>query len=258
MIGLARFLRSIASSDHGRRVHALRVIADRIIPGYRLTWPQMGWWRDPEFNAYLDRFGERGGFNTHRKWSLWQLLRLVEAVEGDTAECGVFEGASSWLICASGAGRGRIHHLFDSFEGLSEPGPEDGSHWKAGALAASERLVRDNLRQFADGLVFHKGWIPDRFSDVEERTFAFVHIDVDLRKPTAQSLEFFYPRLSDGGILLCDDYGCTTCPGATEAIDEFLRDKPEKMLALDAGGGFFVKGIRTAPAASIPAGLGKG
>jgi hypothetical protein len=37
-----------------------------------------------------------------------------------------------------------------------------------------------------------------------------------------------------------------TCPGATKAIEEFLRDKPEKMLFLPDGGGFFVKGVATA------------
>ena len=227
-------------------------LAQRLVPGYRLTWHQLDWWHDPEFNAYLDRFGERLGFNTHRKWTLWQLLRLIEGVEGDTAECGVFEGASSWLICAGTMGKGRMHHLFDSFEGLSEPRPEDGAHWKAGALAASEHVVRENLRPFDADLVFHKGWIPDRFSDVAHRRFAFVHVDVDLAVPTAESLEFFYPRLSAGGLLLCDDYGCTTCPGATKAIDAFLQEKPEKMVALDAGGGFFIKGTRTGAPGTMP------
>jgi hypothetical protein len=33
---------------------------------------------------------------------------------------------------------------------------------------------------------------------------------------------------------LCDDYGGTTCPEATEAIDGFLAGKPEKMIGLDA------------------------
>ena len=120
----------------------------------------MGWWHDAEFNAYLDRFDERGGFNTHRRWTLWQLLRLVTAVEGDTAECGVYKGASSWLICTATNGQGRVHHLFDSFEGLSAPEAADGMHWKAGALSAGEDIVRGNLRPFADRLVFHKGSIP--------------------------------------------------------------------------------------------------
>ncbi len=248
-----RFVRRKGWNDPNARVAILRAFANRVFPDYRLTWPQMGWWHDAEFNAYLDRFDERGGFNTHRRWTLWQLLRLVTAVEGDTAECGVYKGASSWLICTATNGQGRVHHLFDSFEGLSAPEAADGMHWKAGALSAGEDIVRDNLRPFADRLVFHKGWIPTRFGEVEDRRFAFVHVDVDLRQPTLDSLEFFYSRLAPGAVLLCDDYACTTCPGATEAIDRFLGDKPEKMVSLDAGGGFFIKGIPTAAASTAVA-----
>jgi threonine dehydratase len=36
------------------------------------------------------------------------------------------------------------------------------------------------------------------------------------------------------------------CPGATAACDEGLADKPEKMISLPDGGGFFIKGIATA------------
>lgn len=243
MIAVARFLARIASRDGERRMRALKSLGDALIPDFRLTAAQLDWWHDAEFNAYLDHFGLREGFSTHRKWMLWQLMRLAYAVEGDTAECGVFQGASSWLICAANRGRERSHHLFDSFEGLSAPGPEDGNYWKSGALGAGEDIVRANLEPFEGSFVIHKGWIPERFHEVEDRTFAFVHVDVDLHQPTLDSLKFFYPKLAPGGMFLCDDYGFTTCPGATEAIDSFLVDKQEKMIALDAGGGFFIKEV---------------
>lgn len=245
MIGPARFVRDVFSQNRQQRLQGLKWFADRLLPDYRLTWYQLDWWHDPEFNAYLDRFGERANFNTHRKWMLWQLLRLIIDIPGDTAECGVYEGASSWLICAGTRGAGRTHHLFDSFEGLSDPDRSDGSYWAAGSLAAGEDVVGRNLEPFADSLEFHKGWIPARFSDVAGQQFAFVHIDVDLRQPTIDSLAFFYPRLPAGAILVCDDYAMSTCPGATSAIDTFLADKPEKMIGLDAGGGFFIKGTVT-------------
>ena len=99
-----------------------------------------------------------------------------------------------------------------------------------------------------------KGWIPERFAEVADRRFAFVHVDVDLLAPTRDSVSFFYPRLNDGGILLCDDYGFTSCPGATRAIDDYLTDKPEKMIALSGGGGFLIKGCVSAAAAPCTAG----
>jgi O-methyltransferase len=245
VIGLVRFLRNAPSKDPERRLRALRQIADRMVPVYRLTLCQLEWWQDEGFNAYLDRFGFRDSFHVHHRWMVWQLMRLVWEVKGDTAEWGVLAGGASWLICTANQGTGRVHHLFDSFEGLSAPGPNDGSYWKAGAMSAGEDIVRRKLKPFANSLVFHKGWIPERFPDVADKTFAFTHIDVDLHQPTLDSVEFFYPRLAPGGIMLCDDYALTTHPGATEAIDNFLRDKPEKMIWMDAGGGFLINGLAT-------------
>jgi hypothetical protein len=103
------------------------------------------------------------------------------------------------------------------------------------------------LARFANVQVY-RGWIPQRFGEVAARRFSFVHIDVDLYEPTRDSIEFFYPRLAPGAVLVCDDYGIVTCPGATKAIEDFLRDKPEKMLALTDGGGFFIKGVATSNA----------
>ncbi|MDR0664108.1 MAG: hypothetical protein LBF86_01110 [Helicobacteraceae bacterium] len=96
---IARLLRNALSSHNGRKHDALRIFADMLFADYRLTWADFDWWKDKSFNDYLDRFGERGGLNTHRKWTLKQLLRLTAAIDGDTAECGVFKGASSYLIC---------------------------------------------------------------------------------------------------------------------------------------------------------------
>ncbi len=154
-------------------------------------------------------------------------------------------GATSWLICDANRGRGKLHHVFDSFEGLSMPGANDGSHWSRGDLASSEEVARSQLAEF-EAVRFYKGWIPERFTEVADRTFSFVHIDVDLEQPTRESIEFFYPRISAGGIIVCDDYGHTTCPGATRAVDQFLAGKDEQMISCPSGGGFIIKGVETA------------
>lgn len=234
-----------------QRFEVLKLVAAKVLPEYRFKWPQMTWWYNEAFNAYLDHFEERCGNNTDRRWMVAQLLRLIADVPGDTAEVGCYRGAMSWLICEANRqvakSQRRVHHLFDSFEGLSEPGPDDGIHWQAGALACSEALVQSNLAPFAGQFCTHKGWVPERFREVADRTFAFVHIDVDLHDPTLASLEFFYPRLSPGAILICDDYGFSSCPGAMLACDRYLADKPEAMVQLSDGGGFLIKGVTTAP-----------
>jgi|NGEPerStandDraft_6_1074524.scaffolds.fasta_scaffold178746_1 O-methyltransferase len=242
-----RFARNI-----GYRFAALWIIAEVLCPEFRMRYNNINWMTDESFNRYL-RFVEKPeSINSGRRWMVYQLLRLTKNTPGDTAECGAYRGASSYLICSfiEHATLPKIHHVFDSFEGLSQPVGLDGAHWRKNDLRADATDAKKTLERFRK-VEFYKGWIPDRFPEVADRHFSFVHIDVDIYEPTRDSMAFFYPRLSDGGIILCDDYGFKSCPGATKAVDDFLRDKPEKMVALSDGGGFMIKGVHTSPPYSL-------
>src|SRR5262249_6618059 len=116
----------------------------------------------------------------------------------------------------------------------------DGSYWRRGALSAGEQALRATLTGFENYRVY-KGWIPERFKDVESLTFRFVHIDERLCEPTRDSLEVFYPRVASGGILLLDDHGFRSCPGATKAAEEFFANKPEELSLLPTGQAFTMK-----------------
>ncbi len=240
-----RIVRNFLFPNQSRRFQSLMILGSYFIKDYRFTWPQMAWWKNQEFNVYLSKFDENNGLNTHRRWMLAQLLRLTVNIPGDTVECGVYKGAGSWMICdfIKKHKCSKRHYLFDSFEGLSNPCSKDGAYWRKGDLSACEDYALTALKEFEDIIDVKKGWIPERFVDVSNCVFSFVHVDVDLAEPTKDSIEFFYNRLSPGAVFLCDDYGFDTCPGVTTVIDDFLRDKPEKMLILDAGGGFFIKGV---------------
>ena len=240
-------LYKLFQGDSLARFELMVKVAKLIYPSYRFSWPQMGWWDDIKFNNYLENFSEINGMNMDRRWMLKQIIRLTHDVPGDTAECGVYLGASSYLICQSNVENKkhtRNHYIFDSFEGLSAPVENDGSYWTKGDLSVPMNAAVEALSSFKN-TVFMKGWIPSRFSEISDKAFSFIHIDVDLYQPTLDSIEFFYSRMNEGGVILCDDYGCTTCPGATRAIDEFLKDKKEAMISLSSGGGFMIKGCVT-------------
>jgi len=194
-------VRLVVTKDSLIRFKVLTRIGKILVPKYRFKWPQMEWWDDPVFNEYLVRFNEIDGMNTDRRWMQYQLMRLIRNVPGDTAECGVYKGAGSYIICKVNQKNElfqRIHYIFDSFEGLSKPVESDGEHWVKGDLASPLETVSINLSEF-NNISIHKGWIPQRFSDIEHCNFCFVHIDVDLYRPTLESIEFFYPRLNAGG-----------------------------------------------------------
>src|SRR5258706_1266052 len=178
--------------------------------------------------------------------ALVRLLMDTDSLDGEVAECGCFMGLSSYLMCDylrrhNSDFLGAKYHIFDSFEGLSAPTleddvPEEFERAKAieamcaqGAFAASLDRVRRNLADFPD-ITFHPGWIPLTFQALAERQYRFVHVDVDLYDPTLESIEYFYPRLAAGGVLVSDDYGW---PGARKAIDEFCAERNMKFDVTD-------------------------
>jgi hypothetical protein len=65
---------------------------------------------------------------------------------------------------------------------------------------------------------FHRGWIPQSLAGLPESRYRFVHLDLDLHDPTQAALEYFYPRLVAGGMVVCDDYNW---PGARKAIEGY-------------------------------------
>ncbi len=220
---------------------AAEALATAVYPKYKFSEFGRIFLEDAAFLTYYARFMDPGNWHSlDRKYTLNQLLKLVRHIEGDIAECGAYKGASAYLMCRILAGTPSLVYLFDSFEGLAEPLAIDGKYWRKGALSTSEQLLRETLREF-DNYRVYKGWIPERFREVADRTFRFVHIDVDLFKPTWDSLEFFYPNLAPGGIFLLDDHGFSTCPGAKKAADKFFADKPEPLAMLPTGQAFAIK-----------------
>ncbi len=237
--------RDVETSQAGR-FQLINAIARRF--GFRLYNQNLIWFEEVDrlSSEWLARpYSEQPLKDRH--FILYSMAKSVANLLGDTAECGVYYGASSFLIClATVSSSNPTHHVFDSFAGLSQPDANDlistdRQHWRKHDLAVPQPIVEANLNCF-DFVRYHAGWIPDRFHEVAHRQFSFVHIDVDLYQPTHDSLSFFYERMVPGGVILCDDYGFSTCPGATKAFDGFIADKPEnRVIHLTSGQGFIIK-----------------
>lgn len=189
-----------------------------------------------------------------RHIALFQILISVleKNIKGNIAECGCFRGQSSYGI-ASILKKFKFEEkffIFDSFEGLSDLSPEDRNEIRIlsnnevitqqKSFAADLEVVKNNLRDFSF-VQYYKGWIPDRFPEVKNKKFSFVHIDVDLYRPIKDALDFFYPRLEKGGIIVLDDYGMSQFPGAKKAVDEFLKKENPDLFFWHPFGGAFIK-----------------
>ena len=90
-------------------------------------------------------------------------------------------------------------------------------------------------------VIITEGEFPKTSNIIQEKYFSFVHIDVDIYKSIMECCLFFYNRMNVGGILLFDDYGDLSCPGAKEAVDEFFSDKLENPIYLPTGQSFIIK-----------------
>ena len=86
-----------------------------------------------------------------------------------------------------------------------------------------------------------QGAVPDVLETLGFGEVAFLHLDMNCALPERAALEFFWRRLSPGGIVLLDDYTYFGHGSQTEAIDAVAPRLGFKVLALPSGQGLIVK-----------------
>ncbi len=183
-----------------------------------------------------------------RRFVLIEFARYVRHLSGSTAECGVARGVGSALICKALEGtydNDERHFGFDAFAGLPQPDPIDrmttgGRGWRKGELLHDGSLAKELFAEFEQAEL-RIGWIPETFTGLESHQFRFIHIDVDLYRATRDSLEFLFPRMVSGGVVLLDDHGMTTCPGARQAALDYFATVNEQVVDLPTGQGLVIK-----------------
>lgn len=155
-------------------------------------------------------------------------------VAGDIAEAGVDYGDCSWVI--NSAFPDRRFFLYDTFAGFdgrdvaverehdftSQDFFESAGYFKRDSFATPDEqteYVKKRLK-YPEQAVFRKGYFPETAAGEEDRRFAFVSLDMDLYQPILSGIEFFYPRLSDGGYIMIHDYNHREFQGIKQAVAE--------------------------------------
>lgn len=144
---------------------------------------------------------------------------IEEAVEKtrhlpyDMAEFGVFQGGSAKII--SQAAPEKTLHLFDTFtqqpfDDVVVPG------FKAGNFQVSLSDVLEYLKDLK--VEYHVGVFQE--ISLPEIQYSFVHIDSDLYQNISAGIDYFYPRLVQGGIIVFDDFDNENCGGVRLALTE--------------------------------------
>ncbi len=168
-------------------------------------------------------------------------------IEGAIVECGVWKGGgmmAAALELQREGDTGRELWLYDTFEGMPQPGEADVDHAGGKAIEAFlENQTKPDASAWCDAAieevkrnVMSTGYPEERMRFVKGRVeatipaqmpekIAILRLDTDWKESTAHELKHLYARVPRGGIIIVDDYGYWR--GAREAVDEFLAAQPE-------------------------------
>jgi len=93
----------------------------------------------------------------------------------------------------------------------------------------------------SDRVRFVEGLVEDTIPEQAPREIAVLRLDTDWYESTRHELVHLYPRLSSGGVLILDDYGCWL--GARQAVDEYIEANAVRLLLtrIDSSGRLAVK-----------------
>lgn len=156
------------------------------------------------------------------------------SVSGIFVECGFGYGRSFVIMSHFSEKSGRRIIGFDSFEGFPELHANDKSprnakkrEWSVMNLKEANKLIRgsglftnnDNYKLIK--ILFNK----KSKNPIPHEEIAFLHIDLDLYEGYKFSLEMFWDQVTNGGVILLDEYNEEAWPGATQAVNEFLKKK---------------------------------
>jgi len=156
---------------------------------------------------------------------------ITNGVRGDLIETGVWRGGAAIFMRAMLKAYGvtdRCVWVADSFEGLPPPDggkypPDAGDRLhEATELAVSLEEVKANFERYGllDNQVrFLKGWFRDTLPAAPIERLAVLRLDGDMYQSTMDALVNLYPKLSEGGYVIVDDYGAI--PACRQAVHDY-------------------------------------
>lgn len=184
------------------------------------------------------------------------LIRAIKHIEknkigGEIVECGVWKGGSIMAVLKvlnELKSFDRDIYLYDTFEGMSEPTELDESFrgesattayltknefWNRIECLSSLQEVQDNVKSInypTAKIHFIKGKVEETIPKIKiPEKIALLRLDTDWYESTLHEMEYLFPKLVKGGIIIIDDYG--HWQGCKRAVDEYIdRNNLELLL----------------------------
>jgi O-methyltransferase len=200
---------------------------------------------DPAFAPLYDACKPYTLIHVERMYSLYKAVQYIvkKGVPGDFVECGVWKGGASMMMAKTllklGV-RDRKLYLYDTFEGMTKPTPEDtalmsgagdtmgiwernqsGDHneWCYGPLEGVKKAM-EATGYPPENIIYVKGPVEETLPKTLPGATAILRLDTDFYSSTKHEMEHLFPLLVKDGVLIVDDYGYWA--GARKAVDEYL------------------------------------
>lgn len=211
---------------------------------------------DPVFQSAYARGVQAVGSDYNWHWrvhtGLWAATSAFK-IPGDFVEFGVNRGflSSAIMQVLDWNVTGRTFYLLDTFAGIDERYItqddiavgviERNQHdIDSGFYTFDLDAVRANFAEWPAARII-PGPVPETLDQIDSDNFAFAHIDMNCAAPEIAAIEFLWPRLSEGGVVLLDDYAYIGYRSQKVAMDDFARRVGVAVLSLPTGQGLILK-----------------
>ena len=167
-----------------------------------------------------------------------ELFKMTANTFGSIVECGVFKGVSltRFAMFRSLFGPEEAKKIigFDVFGEFPETKfdgdiqPREKFIDAAGACGIDSEVLMDVLEKkgCSANIELVAGdickTVPEYLEKNPDLKISLLHLDVDIYEPSKTVMDYLFPRLVKGGILIIDDY--ERFPGETKAVDDALMN----------------------------------
>lgn len=206
---------------------------------------------DPDFKRIYEFCRPFTMTSLERMYALYKATEYIAKakIDGDIVECGVWKGGSAMLVAMTllrfNCTNKKIY-LYDTYEGMTKPSEVDvsikgekaekffdkvkngaGSDWCCSALEdVKKNMISTGYPE--NNFIFVRGKVQDTIPGNMPKSICLLRLDTDWYDSTYHEMEFLYPLLVKGGVLILDDYGYWQ--GARMAVDKYLQESGNDIL----------------------------
>jgi O-methyltransferase len=184
------------------------------------------------------------------RWRAFTGVRAAEQAlltDGDFVECGVHNGLLSGMICRclDFSKIARTFFLFDTFQGIPLAGLRGAEAQGAAALNAEKygdyyEIAASNFGAFPN-VKLVRGSLPGTLAEIDGRKIAYLSIDLNSATYEMQVIGRLWEQLSQGAVVVVDDYGFINCKDQYEAWNDFAKKVGHPIFYLPTGQGMIFK-----------------